>query len=272
MPLALDAVACFNHPTRYGLKNPARFPSELIIAMPAAAPVPARNAVGKLQNSGNVVRMPIVANVSPSIAKGVFVDHTTDNTSPNAPTAAGIAICHRRSPLLSALRATSSMPITAAPNGIADSKPMSSASFTPVALIIVGNQKLTPYSPITNEKYVRLINQTRPLLSTSRTGISTFSTLSFAIFRSSKSRSSAVSHFAFAIRSSMKMNTTIPTTIDGMPSSKNNHCHECQPLTPSKFFMIQPDTGPPINPDNAIAVMNNVVMRPRRSAGNQYVR
>src|SRR5471032_191254 len=144
MPLAFDAVTCLSHPTRYGLKNPARFPSELIIAIPAAAPVPAKNAVGRLQKSGNVVRMPIVANVSPSMAIGVFVDHTTDTTSPNAPTAAGMAICHLRSPLLSALRATSSMPITAAPNGIADNKPMSSASVTPVALIIVGSQKPTP--------------------------------------------------------------------------------------------------------------------------------
>ena len=45
----------------YGLRKPARLPIELIIAMPAAAAVPPRNAVGRLQNSGSVVRMPIVA-------------------------------------------------------------------------------------------------------------------------------------------------------------------------------------------------------------------
>jgi hypothetical protein len=51
------------------------------------------------------------------------------------------------------------MPITAAPNGISGQQADVSASVTPVALMIVGSQKLTPYSPITNEKYVRLITR-----------------------------------------------------------------------------------------------------------------
>src|SRR6266702_5200880 len=78
IPAAFPAVACFSQPTAYGLRNPARFPMELISAIPAAAPVPARNEVGKLQNSGSVVRMPIVASVSPVIASVVSCAHTTE--------------------------------------------------------------------------------------------------------------------------------------------------------------------------------------------------
>ncbi|MGC2224232.1 MAG: hypothetical protein WA624_18745 [Methylocella sp.] len=47
-----------DHRRRKGLMKPARLPIESMKAIPAAAAVPARNAVGRVQKSGNVVRMP----------------------------------------------------------------------------------------------------------------------------------------------------------------------------------------------------------------------
>src|SRR6186713_2776816 len=53
IPFAVDPVASLIHPTRNGMPKPARFPIELMIAMPAAAAAPFRNAVGKFQNNGD---------------------------------------------------------------------------------------------------------------------------------------------------------------------------------------------------------------------------
>ena len=50
-------VAPLSRPTIHGPANPPRFPNELTSARPAAAPVPARIAVGKDQN------VPIAAGV-----------------------------------------------------------------------------------------------------------------------------------------------------------------------------------------------------------------
>jgi len=44
------------------------------------------------------------------------------------------------------------MPITPAAHGTALNKPILSASVTPVALMMVGSQKLMPYSENTNRK------------------------------------------------------------------------------------------------------------------------
>src|SRR5271163_2370592 len=63
-----ECVIVFSHPTSAGLTNPARLPVELINAMPAAAPVPPRNDVGKAQNIGKAVITPEAASVRPSKA------------------------------------------------------------------------------------------------------------------------------------------------------------------------------------------------------------
>jgi len=52
IPICKDPVVCFIHPSKYGDTKPERPPTELITAIPAAAPVPAKKAVGKLQNKG----------------------------------------------------------------------------------------------------------------------------------------------------------------------------------------------------------------------------
>ncbi len=77
---------------------------------------------------------------------------TTLITSPSAPANAAIARCQRRSPVRSEWRATITMTTAANAHGIADSRPIVSGLETPVCLMIVGSQKLTPYSPITNAK------------------------------------------------------------------------------------------------------------------------
>src|SRR3569832_1874877 len=59
IPESLAAVACFNQPTAYGLKKPASLPIELIIAIPAAAPVPARIAGGGRRGGGGGGGRPI---------------------------------------------------------------------------------------------------------------------------------------------------------------------------------------------------------------------
>ncbi len=46
--------------------------------------VPARNAVGRLQNSGSVVRMPMVASVSATMAIAVLSCQYTDSSRPSA--------------------------------------------------------------------------------------------------------------------------------------------------------------------------------------------
>ena len=56
---------------------------------------------------------------------------------------------------------------------------------------------------------------------------------------------------------------------EGMPSSRNSHCQPRQPLTPSMYCMIAPETGEPITLAIAIAVMNSATIFARRWPGNQ---
>jgi len=63
IPFAVDPVASLIDPTRNGMTNPPRFAMELMIAIPAAAAALFRNAVGKLQNSGDADMTPTVASV-----------------------------------------------------------------------------------------------------------------------------------------------------------------------------------------------------------------
>src|ERR1700710_1721995 len=119
-------------------------PTELATASPAAAAAPPRMAGGKTQNCEMVVITPIVPTVSASIAIGVEWAYETLKYKPAAPTIPGSARCQRRSPRASELWLTSTMVTAAAAYGIALSKPMSSGSATPLALIKVGSQKLTP--------------------------------------------------------------------------------------------------------------------------------
>src|SRR5471032_2389546 len=104
----------FSQPITVGLTNPARFAVELISAIPAAAPTPPRNDVGKAQNIGKALMMPTAAIVSPSIDSTELPPTLAHSTKPQAANRVGTTTCQRRSHRLSALRPTSSMPISAA--------------------------------------------------------------------------------------------------------------------------------------------------------------
>lgn len=62
MPDAVLPVASVT--TGYGATNPDRLPIDVINANPVATVAPLRNAVGKFQNSGMVVTMPVIEAIS----------------------------------------------------------------------------------------------------------------------------------------------------------------------------------------------------------------
>src|SRR5476649_895123 len=93
----------FSQPITVGLTNPARFAVELISPIPAAAPTPPRNDVGKAQNICKALIMPTAAMVSPSIDSTELPAVLAHNTKPQAANRAGTITCQRRSRRLSAL-------------------------------------------------------------------------------------------------------------------------------------------------------------------------
>ena len=95
-PMLVLLVRSLIHPTMKGLTKPARLPTELINAMPAAAAAPLKKAGGRHQNCARPVMMPIVAIVSVTIAQNGVCGTRVLAMSPTAPTTAGIAICQRR--------------------------------------------------------------------------------------------------------------------------------------------------------------------------------
>src|SRR5260370_34908464 len=63
-PVEVLPVASFTQPIKYGPPNPARLPIELISAIPPAAAVPDSHAVGSVQNTAKVQKIPMEATVS----------------------------------------------------------------------------------------------------------------------------------------------------------------------------------------------------------------
>ena len=137
-------VASLIIPIMKGAAKPERLPKELMNAMPAAAAAPPRKAVGMPQKTGSVDMMPMVAMVSPTSDQAVLPCMATLITKPPAPTTAATAECQRCSRWRSALRAVRYMAITPKDQGIALSSPMSSAPFTPIALMMLGSQNEMP--------------------------------------------------------------------------------------------------------------------------------
>src|SRR5262249_20839358 len=121
-----------------GPKKPARLPSELIHAIPAAAAVPASSAVGIGQKRGKVARIPTVATLKPIIAASVLYLQRLLATMPAAPSKDATAKWTRRSPERSELRPKSTIATAPHPYGMAVSKPTYKGSFTPVFLISCG--------------------------------------------------------------------------------------------------------------------------------------
>ena len=73
-------------------------------------------------------------------------------TKPMAPSSMGRARCQRRSRRRSALRPSRGMQIAAARYGMAVKTPMLKTPLIPAVLIRVGNQKVNPYWPMTQQK------------------------------------------------------------------------------------------------------------------------
>ena len=153
--------------------NPARLPTELITAIPAAADAPRRNAVGNVQNNGTTARIPIVAHVSASIPTVSLPVIRPAIASPKAPNSAPTTRCQRRSFMRSEFCPYSTIVIAATPYGIALRNPTRSGSCTPMLRMSCGSQKAMPYSPITNEKYNAASNSTRGLRIVSPTDMCT---------------------------------------------------------------------------------------------------
>src|SRR5882724_5273866 len=66
-PVEVLPVASLTQPIRYGPPNPARLPIELISAIAPAAAVPESQAVGNVQNTPKVQKVPIAATVNATI-------------------------------------------------------------------------------------------------------------------------------------------------------------------------------------------------------------
>ncbi|MNR53352.1 hypothetical protein D3C85_1733530 [compost metagenome] len=68
MPQLVEPVRSLIQPIAYGLTKAARPANELIPAMPAAALLPSRKAVGRLQNNGEHTMQPAAATDSMATA------------------------------------------------------------------------------------------------------------------------------------------------------------------------------------------------------------
>ena len=73
-------------PTMYGDTNPASFPTELSIAIPVAAVVPARRAAGNAQNRITAIMAPAAATDSQKMVVAGVEPNIMLALRPNAPT------------------------------------------------------------------------------------------------------------------------------------------------------------------------------------------
>src|ERR1700756_5568546 len=123
-----------------GPANPDRLPSELIPAIPAAAEVPVRKALGIGHSRGGVAETPIWLRQSkPSTSAGA-------EPTPARPTAArsmAKQTCSRRFNVRSELRLSRTIPTAPNKKGTADSRPVWKL-LTPKFLMIVGKKNATP--------------------------------------------------------------------------------------------------------------------------------
>src|SRR5262245_40492766 len=91
-------VASFIQPIAYGPAKPARLPIELITAMPAAAALPDKTAVGSVQNTGSVPNTPQAPMVNATIVK-VGLPVSVDAAMPADATNDPVAVCPLGSPV-----------------------------------------------------------------------------------------------------------------------------------------------------------------------------
>src|SRR5207245_2957847 len=131
------------HPMIDGPANPPRLPTALMSAMPLAAPVPRRNAVGSGQNGGVALYMPTAAMQS-AANETAGAPASALAVSPAAAVHADAATCQRRSPVRSECAATVTIPIAAATNGRALNNPTPRSDDPDKLFTICGRKKLNP--------------------------------------------------------------------------------------------------------------------------------
>src|SRR5437763_12035949 len=134
-----------------GPANPPRLPTALMSAMPLAAPVPRRNAVGNGQNGGVALYMPTAATES-ARKEATGAPASALAASPMAAVHADPATCQRRSPVRSECAATATIPIAAARNGPALRNPTAMSDDPDRLFTICGRKKLNPYPLVTIRK------------------------------------------------------------------------------------------------------------------------
>lgn len=110
-------------PTARGPTRPARFPTELISAMPPAAEYPDRNSLGSVQKGPRALQRPAATRHNRITEdKGEAV--APSSKSDAAPTNAGIAIWYRRSSIRSELWQTATIAASPTRLGIASRSPI----------------------------------------------------------------------------------------------------------------------------------------------------
>ncbi|MPN22739.1 hypothetical protein SDC9_170122 [bioreactor metagenome] len=130
-------------------------------AMPPAAAVPARKAEGMDQNTGKAARMPTEASVSAHRASRALCRNMPVRIRPAAAISAGMALCMRRSPVLSECMPFQTMASVPARKGMAEIRPICRLFWMPISLMMDGDQKAIVALPLTMQKYTAAHSQTR---------------------------------------------------------------------------------------------------------------
>jgi len=138
-----------------------------------------------------------------------------------------------------------------------------------VAAIIVGSQKLMPYTPVTMQNRITVNSHIAGMANSSRSGVSRLRRASPSRRARSSCFSPSVSHFASSMRLSRKASTTKPSTSAGTASRMNIHCQSARPFTPPKDSMMAPDSGAPNTNANGCATSSSAITRLCRCAGYQ---
>src|SRR5450830_283896 len=156
-----EPVLVLSAPIMYGATKPARLTIELISAMPPAAAVLARKAAGIDQNTGKAARMPIAASVSAHSAMTALPSVRPVRIRPTLAMSVAMALCMRRSPVLSEWMPFQIMANVPAMKGMAEIRPICKLPLMPISLMIDGVQKAMVALPLTTQKYTAAHSQTR---------------------------------------------------------------------------------------------------------------
>ena len=144
-------VASNSHPVTYGAPKPLVLPTELTTAMPAAAPAPVRNVLGRYQNTGRAQNTPTALTVTAIIVVSGDCMYRAIGME-TAPIRVGMATCQILSPVRSECLLHNTIATAPTANGTATINPVvtSEKSVSNVFLkpaTMLGRKKLSEYRP-----------------------------------------------------------------------------------------------------------------------------